>query len=63
MRRVKHICGTSVDDAQIDIKKEESSIILKACLHYEIRHGKRSTLIKSMKARIKKIGDEKNGCI
>ena len=51
MRRVKYICGTSVDI--VNIRNEESLILLDACLHYEIQHGNRSTMILYLKARIK----------
>ena len=55
MRKVTHICGTSVDDARIDIENEESLWLLDACLHYEIQHMNRSTMIRNLKARIKKM--------
>ncbi len=55
IRRVKSICGTSVDEAGIDIKNEENLQILEACLHYEIQHMNRSTMFRNLKARIKKL--------
>ena len=54
-RRIKKICGTSVDDARIDIQNENDLNTLDLCLNYEIRHRKRSTMIRNLKSRIKKL--------
>ena len=58
MRRVKYICGTSVDDAKIDIQNEESLWLLDACLHHEVQHQNRSTMIRNLKSRIRKLEKE-----
>lgn len=58
MRAVMHLCGGSID--VIDINNENNLAILDACLHHEIQLRKRSTMIKILKARIKKL--EKINC-
>jgi len=59
MRKAKRICGTSVDSSAIDIQREENLTILDACLHYEVQHMRRKTMIKNLKSRIRKL--EKTG--
>ena len=54
MRAVKHLCGGSID--VVDIHNERNLTILDACLNHEIQYRKRSTMIKILKARIKKLG-------
>ena len=56
MRQVMHLCGGSID--LIDINNEKDLSILDACLQHEIQCGKRVTMIRALKARIKKL--EKN---
>ena len=53
--RARRICGTSLDVGMIDIRKEKSLSQLDACLHYEIRHMRRKTMIKNLKSRIRKL--------
>ena len=55
MQRVKHICGTSIDDAKIDIQNESDLTFLDLCLQYESQCMKRSTMIHNLKARIGKL--------
>ncbi|MBE9547669.1 MAG: hypothetical protein IMF10_09300 [Proteobacteria bacterium] len=62
MRRVKRICGTSVD-AGIDILNETillkaetyQLVLLDACLYHEIQHSNRATMIQKLKERIRKL--------
>jgi hypothetical protein len=44
-----------VDDARIDIRNEESLWLLDACLHHEVQHQNRSTMIRNLKSRIRKL--------
>ena len=55
IRRVKHICNTSVDDAKIDMQNENDLNVLDLCLSYESQHQSRSTMIRNLKARIKQL--------
>ncbi len=54
MRRVKRLCGTSVD--LVDINNEKSLSVLDACLQHETQYSKRVTMIQALKSRIKKLG-------
>ena len=62
MQRVKKICSASVD-AGIDILNEAvllkaetyQLVLLDACLHYEIQHSNRATMIQNLKTRIRKL--------
>ena len=58
IRAVKHLCGGSID--VVDINNENNLTVLDACLHSEIQYRKRSTMIKILKARIRKL--EKINC-
>ena len=66
IRRVKRICGTSVD-AGIDILNEAillkaetyQLVLLDACLQHERQWRRRTTMIRKLKARIRKL--EKTG--
>jgi hypothetical protein len=53
--RIKAICGTSVDDAKINMQNENELFCLDLCLQYEKQHSKRSTMIKNLNARIRKL--------
>ena len=56
MQKVRRICGgTSVDDAMIGIRNESNLTLLDLCLQYESQHMKRSTMIRNLKARIRKL--------
>jgi len=54
-RRIKSLCSTSVDDARIDIQNENDLNTLDLCLNYEVQHQNRSTMIRNLKSRIKKL--------
>ena len=51
MRRVKHLCGGSID--LTDVQNEKSLGVLNACLHNEVQHRKRVTMIQNLKSRIR----------
>ena len=65
MRRVKRICGTSVDDARLMLDKAillkaktYQLVLLDACLQHESQHMNRSTMTQNLKVRIKKLERE-----
>ena len=55
IRRVRHICNTSVDDAKTDMQNENDLNVIKFCLLYESQYQNRSTMIRNLKARIKQL--------
>jgi DNA-binding HxlR family transcriptional regulator len=59
VRRVKHLCGSSVD--LVDINNEKNLSVLDACLRHERQWRRRITMIRALKARIRKL--EKPGTV
>lgn len=55
---VTWICCTSVDDARTTINNADDIVLLRECIRYEMKHGNRSSMIKMLLARIRKL--EKN---
>ncbi|EAU53555.1 hypothetical protein AL013_10415 [Mariprofundus ferrooxydans] len=53
--KVRHIINTSVDDARYAIRNCDDISVLTAALDRESTDGKRSTLIKMLKTRIRKL--------
>jgi len=51
----QRICCTSVQDGLATIKAETQLTVLREALEYELKHGLRTTMLKAMNARIKKI--------
>lgn len=55
IRRVKGICGTSVDDIKVDIQNESNLSFLAVCLAYEAQHQNRLTMLRCLRSRIRKL--------
>ena len=53
MRQVMRLCGGAID--LVDIKNEKNLSVLEACLHHEIQHSNRATMIRNLKIRIRKL--------
>lgn len=56
--RIHWICNTSVDDAKTSIQNETDLTILDMCLHYEMQHQNRSTMIRNLRARIRMLEND-----
>ena len=55
MSRVRSICGTSVEDAKIDIQNEKSAAVLFVCIEHETQHLNRSSMLRNLRSRIRKV--------
>lgn len=53
MRQVMHFCGGSID--LVDINNEKDLSVLNTCLHHETQYRKRVTMVRALKARIRKM--------